>query len=140
MSNHNLENNLGIDYLQNNFNFQHIFSEHDIDSFNNDILDDINISCNYFDPESFSSNFKENKNLSVLSLNVQSLSSKWQSLYDLISFWKEKNIMFDLICLQETYSVPLNSIFSLPGYHDKFTQCKTNIVGKHLGWQCFSLL
>ena len=43
MSNHNLENNLGTDYLQNNFNFQHIFSEHDIDSFNNDILDDINL-------------------------------------------------------------------------------------------------
>ena len=129
MSNHNLENNLGIDYLQNNFNFQHIFSEHDIDSFNNDILDDINISCNYFDPESFSSNFKENKNLSVLSLNVQSLSSKWQSLYDLISFWKEKNIMFDLICLQETYSVPLNSIFSLPGYHEIIHKTRTNSVG-----------
>ena len=59
------------DFLQDNFNFQNIFSEQGNDNEDNiDIYDDIDLSSKYYDPETFSSEFKENKNLSVLSLNV----------------------------------------------------------------------
>ena len=118
------------DFLQDNFNFQNIFSEQGNDNEDNiDIYDDIDLSSKYYDPETFSSEFKENKNLSVLSLNVQSLSSKFTSLLDLISYWNQKGVTFDIICLQETFSIPIPSLFSIPSYHEIIYKTRSNYVG-----------
>lgn len=119
----------GTDYLRENFNFHNIFEQGNDNEQNIDIYDDIDLSSKYYDPETFCSEFKENKNLSVLSLNVQSLSAKFSSLLDLISFWKQKGVIFDIICLQETFNIPVPSLFSIPNYHDIIYKTRSNFAG-----------
>ena len=56
---------------------------------------------------------------SILSLNIQSLNSKYDSLSIFLSQLYDKNLKFKAICLQETWlSADYDtSIFNIPGYH-----------------------
>ena len=58
-------------------------------------------------------------NFSVLSLNIQSLNSKFDSLLAFLSHLDEKGYNFDAICLEETWLSPKcdTSFFNIPGYH-----------------------
>ena len=47
-----------------------------------DIYRDVDIQSNYYCAESFSKKFKTSKKISILSLNIQSLNSKFFSLSD----------------------------------------------------------
>ena len=99
-----------------------------------DIYRDVDIQSNYYCAESFSKKFKTSKNISILSLNIQSLNSKFSSLSDLIAFWKNNGVVFDLICLQETYSIIIPSIFELDDYHPVVYKTRTNFVGGGVGF------
>ena len=58
-------------------------------------------------------------NLSLLSLKIQSLNSKFDSLSAFLSHLNEKGYNFDVICLQETWLPPDGdtSLFNIPWYH-----------------------
>ena len=115
----NTLNTLGITDLENFFNFHELIREQNNDDLNNDnIYDNINISSTYYDPDSFANEFKNMKKCSLLSMNIQSLNSKFSELLDLINFWEKKNITFEIICLQEVFSIPFPSQFNIPGYHE----------------------
>ena len=55
---------------------------------------------------------------SILDLNIQSLSSKFDAFTAFLSLLDEKGIRFSAICLQETWLSDKHetSIFNLPGY------------------------
>ena len=111
----------GVNALQNQNWHRLLFSENpDIDLV---IYKDIDIDSSYYCPESFSEKFKSSKNISLLSINVQSLNSKFSSLSDLIAFWKSKGVVFDLICLQETFSIIMPSVYELSGIQNKENLC-----------------
>ena len=61
---------------------------------------------------------KYKANFSVLSLNIQSLNSKFDALLAILSELNGNNIKIDAICLQETWlSTDQDaSIFNIPGY------------------------
>ena len=61
---------------------------------------------------------KYKNRLSILSLNIQSIGSKFDSLLALLSILNEKDFYFNAICLQETWlsDSPDLSPFSIPGY------------------------
>lgn len=56
---------------------------------------------------------------SILSLNIQSLNSKFDSLTATLSYLESNNIRFSAICLQETWLNECQdiSIFNIPGYN-----------------------
>ena len=54
----------------------------------------------------------------MLSLNIQSLNSKFDTLLVILSYLNDNNIKIDAICLQETWlsNGQDASVFSIPGY------------------------
>jgi hypothetical protein len=51
-----------------------------------------------------------------LSINIQSLQSKFDQLSSLIADLTSKNIQIDLIALQETWDVCYPDLFTIPGF------------------------
>jgi endonuclease/exonuclease/phosphatase family metal-dependent hydrolase len=78
------------------------------------------IESPYIDTDELSGYLKNVKtNFSVLSLNIQSLNAKFNSLLAILENLQEINFMFDAICLQETWitgSPPDFSMFNIPRY------------------------
>ena len=75
-----------------------------------------NIDCKYAAVSDCVQN--NNLNLSVLSINIQSLNSKFPDLKDLVFELSSKNSAPDIICLQEIWQFPNGSDFNIPGYND----------------------
>ena len=72
----------------------------------------------YSDPSKLTSQLSENSHFSVLTLNCQSLNSKFPEIEILLKLFKEKKCTIDCLCLQETW---LNenddlSLLQLEGY------------------------
>ena len=95
----------------------------------NDTEDDINIfrPSLYYSTDNFPSYLKEPGKINVLSLNAQSINSKFDSILVLLEYAKVQNIYFHVIRIQETW---LNdnsdlSLFNIDGYNCYFqgTRC-----------------
>ena len=73
-------------------------------------------------------------NFSILSLNVQNLNSKFDSLLTFLSHLQDKNVSFDAICLQETWlwKDADVSLFNIPGYqlinHGKYCSGHSGLI------------
>ena len=74
----------------------------------------------FIELESVESVLKKHKgHFSVLSLNIQSLNSKFDFLTSILSHLNDNNTHFQAICLQETWLSHDQdvSLFNIPGYH-----------------------
>ena len=74
-----------------------------------------NINCNYLDIDEISN--IPNSNLSILSINIQSLPAKFLEISDLIHELSLLNNSPDIICLQETWQIFDTSLFQLQNYN-----------------------
>ena len=83
----------------------------------------------YIDPTAFCNKMSNLNNLSILSLNIQSLSSKYTEFFDLIVLLTKHNCSPEIICLQEIWQIPDPSIFSLPGYQPLIFKCRATLQG-----------
>ncbi len=90
--------------------------------------------CSYVDPLQFASDYKNSKNISILTLNVQSLSAKFNDVYELIVILNKSNCAPDVLCLQELWQFPSNVDFSLPGYSNLTYKLRGNGV-QGGGWE-----
>ena len=75
---------------------------------------EFDISCKYTGINDY---IKNEKKLSILSLNIQSLSSKFSELSELLNELESTKSQPDLICLQEVWQIHNISSFNLPNYH-----------------------
>jgi hypothetical protein len=73
-------------------------------------------SCSYSDPVVFAQTNLNLKQFSIMTLNIQSISSKFDELSELIVLLQTFKCSPDIICLQELWQFPKNAVFSLPGY------------------------
>ena len=77
-------------------------------------LNNLNLSifnlneCNYYDKRSNLDKFANNKNLLFLSLNLQSLQSKFFELSTFANILQNRQILVDIIGLQEVWSIGSN--------------------------------
>jgi exonuclease III len=62
----------------------------------------------------------------LLSLNIQSLPSKFNEFEDMISLLAESDVNPDIICLQETWQVYDQSMYVLQGYHPPLFKLRNN--------------
>ena len=117
------------------FNFLHTFSyltyaEEDESSF--DFSDspyyNRNISCSYIDELTFVNTFNNLPNFSYMSLNIQSLSSKFAEFNELICHLNLNKCSPDIIALQEIWQVPDPSFFPLINYNLIEFKCRHNNV------------
>jgi hypothetical protein len=86
--------------------------ENDINLYSN-----INHNCEYYDLEEFQSKVSNfSKQLSFMSFNIRSLPNKFNEFKDFLDDVNMDKFKFSIIGLQEIWSVPLNTNFSIPGY------------------------
>ena len=76
-----------------------------------------NFTCTYIDPLSYASKFNKCTNVSIMSLNIQSLSSKFSEFLEFINLLSSSDCAPDVICLQELWQFPVYANFTLPGYN-----------------------
>ncbi len=108
---------------------------------NSYIHDDENIShffqtrldSSYFDLNSFSNSYKNSSEPIALSLNVQSLNSKYNGLKDLVAGLQRSNIPIDIIILQETWEIKFPDLLSIPGYQSVVYRTREGMRGGGVG-------
>jgi hypothetical protein len=120
----NLVDNPSFDFLHNLNNETDNSEDFDSDSPYNSTLFD----CSYSDLDNYVSTNLTNSNFKIMSLNIQSLSSKFSDLKEVISIMHKNNSAPDIICLQELWSFHIDSVFSLPGYSKLIYKKRTDGV------------
>jgi hypothetical protein len=68
-----------------------------------------------------------------MSLNIQSLSAKFNELKDTLDVFESKNCLPDIILLQEIWNVPSANLFVLDQYHPLVFKCRSNSNGGGVG-------
>ena len=91
----------------------------------------INLNCSYLDINSISE--ISNANLSILSLNIQSLPAKYNEFTDLISNLSALNFSPDFLCLQEIWQLPDPSLFPLTNYQNIVINSRNTARGGGVG-------
>ena len=101
-----------------------------------DILNDIELDCRYYDEKPFINSFSNNNNICILSLNIQSLQSKFTPFTNLIDNLADKNALPPFILLQETF-IKDDFHFNIKGFKSVFNSRPSNARG---GWDTHILL
>ena len=89
---------------------------------------DINIDSKYYDIDEFIALDHNHTNFSLLSLNVQSLHSKYNQFKEFHDQLSENKCNFSIMALQEVFSIVDADIFQLENYHS--IQFKTRTLSK----------
>ncbi len=111
-----------------------------ISTISNTVEDDSFLNCN--DSPYYGVNFNcrysninscritdEQKELLVLSVNIQSLTAKFCELKELLFDLSKSNIVPDIICLQELWHFPQNANFTINNYHPLIYKLRENTQG-----------
>jgi hypothetical protein len=106
----NMAENPDFDFI-NQFNFG---DDNDF-NFSDSPYQSSNFNCTYVDPLSYKLTFVKDA-IRIMSLNIQSIQSKFNDLRDLIFELENDNCAPDIICLQELWQFPDFKTFSLPNY------------------------
>ena len=137
----NLDANPDFDFInlcKNNVTDENFFSSHGDNPYE---LSKFN--CMYSGPLNYTFE-KTSSNLSLMSINLQSINSKYPELCELISALTKNKSEPDIICVQELWQFPPDANFSIPGYHDLIYKLRrNNVQGGGVGIyikSCFNLL
>jgi hypothetical protein len=87
---------------------------------NDDPYFGLNIQCKYHDIKSLSETVKEPI---FLSINIQSLQSKYDQLLEFIFNLSNANIIVDAIAVQEIWDIKYSDLVNIPGFRP--IVCKT---------------
>lgn len=96
-----------------------------------DSIKENNIHCQFYSEKTFVENFSSLNNFLSISLNVQSLSAKFQSLCNWISMLNVNNIYPDIISMQEVWAIQ-SHFFDIQGYK-LFTRLRESGRGGGVG-------
>ena len=89
--------------------------------------------CNYYDEIEYCKTFKSEKRLSIMSLNVQSLSAKFSDLKDFLELLSCNDSSPDIICIQETWNILDCNMFLIAGYQPPIFKCRNLSHGGGVG-------
>jgi hypothetical protein len=92
-----------------------------------------NFHTSYTDTHELIAKINNSKFFTSLSLNIQSLASKYNELKDLINILSSSNSLPDVVCLQETWAVCGADLFPLPGYQPLVFSTRSKSRGGGVG-------
>jgi len=84
--------------------------------------------CHYSDLVSYNNSTRNNSSFTIMSLNIQSISAKYNEFKELIITMSKCGTSPDVICLQELWSFPAQANFSLPGYNKLIFKLRANDI------------
>ena len=91
------------------------------------------INADYHDFESLASKFSNNPKSLLLSVNIQSLPSKFEELKSLVAQLDSRKISVDAIMMQETWQIKYPELFLLPGFQPVIFKNRNNKRGGGVG-------
>ena len=121
----NINNVLSLDSIDTNpvYDFlNHLMISNDDNDDNNNVLnnispyDNVDSNCSYIDELEYIREFGCKTNQTFMSLNIQSLPSKFNELEELIQSFTSNDCEPDFICLQETWRIVDPSLYALDNY------------------------
>jgi endonuclease/exonuclease/phosphatase (EEP) superfamily protein YafD len=121
--------NGGADRQDSDFHHTNLFETNDADS----PYSSSNFKCSYLDPIETSTYLCNDNRVSILSINIQSLSAKFGELKEFINMLECKNCSPDIILLQEIWQINNEKLFELPNYHPLVFKCRANAKGGGVG-------
>ena len=98
------------------------------------ILEKNDINCKYYDEQSLINSFSTCKLPLAISINIQSLSSKFDKLQELISTFESNKVYFDVLAIQETWDIKDLKSLSLQSYHDLVFKSRSLSRGGGIGF------
>jgi len=104
------------------------------DNLNDDPFFGVNLNSNFHDIESLADICKQSKRSIYLSLNVQSLMSKHEKLAMEISELEQKNVIVDVIAIQEIWDIRYPELVSLDGFNPIIFKKRRNMRGGGVGF------
>ena len=90
--------------------------------------------CKYYDESSFLEKFSSSSYPVIMSGNIQSLQSKFNSFSDWLTILESKNLIIDVIALQECWEIKDPSSTALHSYHDFIFNTRTKARGGGVGF------
>ena len=91
------------------------------------------LSSKFYDVYSLKSDFQSSTNPLILSVNIQSLNSKFNELKIFINDLLKSNVPIDLIVLQETWNITYANMLELPGFQPLLYRNRNNMRGGGVG-------
>ena len=91
------------------------------------------VKSTYSDFETFINKFEKNTSPLLLSINIQSLNSKFNDLKLLTNDLISKNVQVDLIIIQETWDIKHVDLLLLPGFQKIIHRTRKNMRGGGVG-------
>jgi len=83
----------------------------------------------YFDFASFNAEFSSNKKPIIMSLNIQSLQSKFANLKQFVCEVLDSNICLDMIVIQETWNVNHPELLEIPEFQKVIFETRKDFRG-----------
>ena len=117
----------------NNYDLKSIFSCYFGDNPDTNPYSNLDNSLDYTDIPLLISKFKNKSDPIFLSLNIQSLPSKFNALKILLNEFETNNINIALIALQEIWNLNHHDLFSIPNYTFLYRQ-RQNTRGGGIGF------
>ena len=96
--------------------------------------ENINLTCNYLDLESFVEQFKNTNEISLLSWNIQGLPGHFNQLKDLVDYFQTNKFIFDIVALQESHIITDTTLFSLPNYSQLISRQREHARGGDISY------
>jgi len=114
------------------------FTEYNREYHDSEVDDDpyfgINVSSKFYDAQSLATaEFVKNAPL-YISVNIQSLQSKFEQFSTEIAELAEKNIVIDVIALQEVWDVRFPELFCIPGFKPIICKVRQGMRGGGVGF------
>ncbi len=92
------------------------------------------IKSEYHDLISFANKYKGNDDPLILSINIQSINSKYEALKSYVQQLHSLGIRADIIMLQETWEVKFPAHFHLPSYQTLLARTRVGMRGGGVGF------
>jgi hypothetical protein len=90
--------------------------------------DTVTLDCSYIDEYNYANIATSKNEISIMSLNIQSLPAKFNDFVSFISLLQISNKAPDVICLQELWQFPNDVNFNIQGYHPLIFKLRQNGV------------
>ncbi len=94
----------------------------------------IELNTSYFSPDEFIQKFKYSNKPLLISTNIQSITSKFNSLDAFISDITLYNVPIAVIVLQESWDIPHPELISIKGYQPIIFKSRVNSRGGGVGF------
>ena len=92
------------------------------------------INCKFYDLNSFLQSLEYVKSPVFLSINIQSLNSKFDELKHFITELNSKKICIDIIAIQEVWEIRSPDLVNLPGFQPLVFKSRINMRGGGVGF------